>query len=135
MGKPMVHYWYDPFVDMAWWAGAILGMATAGAPFLFYIVSSIIRADAKKGLEHKVGYKGKPVKYAFDTTLISPVASTHPDTVSFERKPEHVVRDTLGQNMLSDLARFAGAGYIHQEALSPLGRLVSVSEGRSNYRA
>jgi hypothetical protein len=135
MGKPMIHNWYDIFVDGAWWAGAIAGAVFAGAPFLFYIVSSIIKADAKKGIEHKVGYKGKPVKYAFDTTLISPVASRYSNPVRFERRQEPVVRDTLGQNMLSDLARFAGAGYMHQEALSPLGRLVSVSEGRSNYRA
>jgi len=134
MGKPMPHYWYDPFVDMAWWAGAILGMATAGAPFIFYIVSSIIRADAKKGLQYKKGHNPKPTKYSFDTALIQPIEQAEQRQYFSERKPDPIVKRIAESNMFSDLAILAGAGEMHRGSLSSLGAIVEAAEGQSNYR-
>ena len=127
MGKPMPpRKWYDSLADMAWWVGAAAFTVAAGGPLLFNFVACDMRVKATQGLKNKKGYC---LKKTLDP-LVDPRLCIVP------REPNEMYRrssDAAQQrevNLLPDLAKVMGAGYVHEGCL---GGLVEGSTGPSSY--
>ncbi len=117
MGRPIHHYWHDPFVDFAWFVKAAAGFVLGTAPVAFCAFAADMHERAVEGVAYKKSFTGKRAE-----TPVEKIAD------EVYRQIHHYLPNS---DIVSDLARFMGAGYIHEPALEGIA---SLNSGSANYR-